>query len=138
MPGGELERDHILLGIAMVLAQLPDSVTEGAWIVAILVFVSITIWKIASDRKMDIPTRMAGYAYAAYFLILGGIALWSNGDFLRISRMLFIGGASLVVFGLGAVRFCPADLAEWIKQELEQSNQVRNGSNKGSGMNYGT
>jgi excisionase family DNA binding protein len=38
----------------------------------------------------------------------------------------------------GAVRFCPADLAEWIKKEIEQSNQARNGSNRGDGMNYGT
>jgi excisionase family DNA binding protein len=38
----------------------------------------------------------------------------------------------------GAVRFCPADLAEWIKKEIEQSNRARNGSNGGSGMNYGT
>ncbi len=38
----------------------------------------------------------------------------------------------------GAVRFCPSELAEWIKQELEQSNQARNGSNKGNGVNYGT
>jgi excisionase family DNA binding protein len=38
----------------------------------------------------------------------------------------------------GAVRFCPADLAEWIKKEIEQSNQARNRSNGASGMNYGT
>jgi excisionase family DNA binding protein len=38
----------------------------------------------------------------------------------------------------GAVRFCPADLAEWIKKEIEQSNQARNGSNRGNSMNYGT
>jgi len=38
----------------------------------------------------------------------------------------------------GAIRFCPADLAEWIKKEIEQSNQARNGSNRGNGMNYGT
>jgi excisionase family DNA binding protein len=36
----------------------------------------------------------------------------------------------------GAVRFCPAELAEWIKKEIEQSNQARNGSNGGNGMNY--
>lgn len=38
----------------------------------------------------------------------------------------------------GAVRFCPAELAEWIKKEIEQSNQARNAHNKGNGMNYGT
>ena len=38
----------------------------------------------------------------------------------------------------GAVRFCPAELAEWIKKEIEQSNQARNARNKGSGLNYGT
>ena len=38
----------------------------------------------------------------------------------------------------GAVRFCPADLAEWIKKEIEQSNQARSGSNGGNSMNYGT
>jgi len=38
----------------------------------------------------------------------------------------------------GAVRFCPADLAEWIKKEIEQSNQARNRSNGANGMNYGT
>jgi excisionase family DNA binding protein len=38
----------------------------------------------------------------------------------------------------GAVRFCPADLAEWIKKEIEQSNQARNRSNGGNGMNYST
>ncbi len=38
----------------------------------------------------------------------------------------------------GAVRFCPAELAEWIKQEIEQANRKRNGSSGGSGMKYGT
>jgi excisionase family DNA binding protein len=38
----------------------------------------------------------------------------------------------------GAIRFCPTELAEWIKKELEQSNQARNGSNKGNGMNFTT
>jgi excisionase family DNA binding protein len=37
----------------------------------------------------------------------------------------------------GAVRFCPAELAEWIRKEIEQSNQARNGSNGGNGMNCG-
>ena len=38
----------------------------------------------------------------------------------------------------GAIRFCPAELAEWIKKELEQSNQARNAPNKGTGLNYPT
>jgi excisionase family DNA binding protein len=38
----------------------------------------------------------------------------------------------------GAVRFCPAEVAEWIKKEIEQSNQARNGSNGRSGVNFGT
>jgi excisionase family DNA binding protein len=38
----------------------------------------------------------------------------------------------------GAIRFCPADLAEWIKKEIEQSNQARNGSNGRNDMNYRT
>ncbi len=29
----------------------------------------------------------------------------------------------------GAVRFCPSDLAEWIKQEIDESARKRNGSN---------
>lgn len=29
----------------------------------------------------------------------------------------------------GAVRFCPAEVAEWIKKEIDQSNHARNGSN---------
>jgi hypothetical protein len=36
------------------------------------------------------------------------------------------------------VRFCPADLAEWIKKEVERSNQARNGTNEGNSMNYRT
>src|SRR6266849_3179104 len=70
------------------------------WIVAILVFVSISLWKGASDRKMDLPNRMAGYTYAVYFMILGGVAFWNSGDVLRISRVLFITGAALVALGL--------------------------------------
>ena len=38
----------------------------------------------------------------------------------------------------GAVRFCPAELAEWIKQEIEQANRKRNGSSGGNAMKYGT
>lgn len=38
----------------------------------------------------------------------------------------------------GAVRFCPADLAEWIKQEIEESSRKRNDSTGGNGMKYGT
>jgi excisionase family DNA binding protein len=38
----------------------------------------------------------------------------------------------------GAVRFCPADLAEWIKKEIDESARKRNGSNGGNGMKYGT
>jgi excisionase family DNA binding protein len=38
----------------------------------------------------------------------------------------------------GAVRFSPAELAEWIKQEIEQANLKRNGSSGGNGMKYGT
>jgi excisionase family DNA binding protein len=38
----------------------------------------------------------------------------------------------------GAVRFCPAELAEWIKQEIEQANRKRNGSSGGNDMKYGT
>ena len=38
----------------------------------------------------------------------------------------------------GAVRFCPAEVAEWIKKEINQSNQARNAHNKENGMNYGT
>jgi len=38
----------------------------------------------------------------------------------------------------GAIRFCPAELAEWIKKELEQSNQARNAPNKGNSLNYPT
>jgi excisionase family DNA binding protein len=38
----------------------------------------------------------------------------------------------------GAIRFCPADLAEWIKKEIEGSTQTRSGPNKGNGLNYPT
>ena len=38
----------------------------------------------------------------------------------------------------GAVRFCPAEVAEWIKKEINQSNQAGNAHNKENGMNYGT
>ena len=38
----------------------------------------------------------------------------------------------------GAVRFCPADLAEWIKQEIDESARKRNGSTGETGMRYGT
>lgn len=38
----------------------------------------------------------------------------------------------------GAVRFCPADLAEWIKQEIAESTRKRSGSTGGTGMKYGT
>ena len=38
----------------------------------------------------------------------------------------------------GAVRFCPADLAEWIKHEIDESARKRNGSSGGPGMKYGT
>jgi hypothetical protein len=38
----------------------------------------------------------------------------------------------------GAVRFCPAYLAEWIKQEIAESSRKRNGSIGGNGMKYGT
>lgn len=38
----------------------------------------------------------------------------------------------------GAIRFCPADLAEWINKEIEESTQGRNGPNKGNGLNYPT
>ena len=34
--------------------------------------------------------------------------------------------------------FFPAELAEWIKQEIEQANRKRNGSNGGTSMKYGT
>ena len=34
----------------------------------------------------------------------------------------------------GAVRFCPADLAEWIKQEIADSARKRDGSTTGSGQ----
>ena len=37
----------------------------------------------------------------------------------------------------GAIRFCPADLAEWIKKEIEESTQARN-STDGSGLKLGT
>ena len=38
----------------------------------------------------------------------------------------------------GAVRFCPADLAEWIKQEIDESARKRNGSSGGNGVKYRT
>lgn len=38
----------------------------------------------------------------------------------------------------GAVRFCPADLAEWIKQEIDESSRKRNGSTGGNDVQYGT
>jgi excisionase family DNA binding protein len=38
----------------------------------------------------------------------------------------------------GAVRFCTADLAEWIKQEIAELSRKRNGSSGGNGMKYGT
>jgi len=38
----------------------------------------------------------------------------------------------------GAVRFCPAELAEWIKKELDRSNRARNPPTNGDGMKYGT
>ena len=38
----------------------------------------------------------------------------------------------------GAVRFCPADLAAWIKQEIDESTRKRNGSTGDNGMKYGT
>ena len=38
----------------------------------------------------------------------------------------------------GAVRFFPADFAEWIKQEIVESSRKRNGSSGGNGMKYGT
>ena len=36
----------------------------------------------------------------------------------------------------GAVRFCPAELAEWIKREIEESARKRNGSNGVNRINY--
>lgn len=36
----------------------------------------------------------------------------------------------------GAIRFCPHDLAEWIKKDIEK-NKARRGSNGGNSMNYG-
>lgn len=38
----------------------------------------------------------------------------------------------------GAIRFCPADLAEWIKKEIEESTQARNSNGSGSGLKLGT
>jgi len=38
----------------------------------------------------------------------------------------------------GAVRFCPADLAEWIKQEIAESARKRNGSSGGQSTKFGT
>lgn len=38
----------------------------------------------------------------------------------------------------GAIRFCPADLAEWIKKEIEESTQARNSNGNGSGLKLGT
>ena len=37
----------------------------------------------------------------------------------------------------GAIRFCPAELAEWIKKEILESTQRRN-SNDGNRPNLGT
>jgi excisionase family DNA binding protein len=37
----------------------------------------------------------------------------------------------------GAIRFCPAELAEWIKKEIQQSTQPRNASNNGGGVKFG-
>jgi excisionase family DNA binding protein len=38
----------------------------------------------------------------------------------------------------GAIRFCPADLAEWIKKEIEESTHARNSNGNGSGLKLGT
>ena len=38
----------------------------------------------------------------------------------------------------GAIRFCPADLAEWIKKEIEESTQTRNSNGNRSGLKLGT
>ena len=38
----------------------------------------------------------------------------------------------------GAIRFCPADLAEWIKKEIEESTQARNSNDSGNGLKLGT
>lgn len=38
----------------------------------------------------------------------------------------------------GAIRFCPAELAEWIKKEIQLSTQPRNTSNNGGGVKFGT
>lgn len=37
----------------------------------------------------------------------------------------------------GAIRFCPADLADWIKKEIAQ-NQARNSPDNGEGLKHVT
>jgi excisionase family DNA binding protein len=38
----------------------------------------------------------------------------------------------------GSIRFCPADLAEWIKKDIEQSTQMRNLNGNRNGLKFGT
>ena len=38
----------------------------------------------------------------------------------------------------GAIRFCPAELAEWIKKEIQQSTQGRNSNGNGNGLKFGS
>jgi len=37
-----------------------------------------------------------------------------------------------------AIRFCPAEIAEWIKKEIQQSTQGRNSTSAGDGLKLGT
>lgn len=38
----------------------------------------------------------------------------------------------------GAIRFCPAEIAAWIKKEIDRSTQPRNPNGNGSGLKFGT
>jgi excisionase family DNA binding protein len=38
----------------------------------------------------------------------------------------------------GAIRFCPADLAEWIRKDIEQSTHPKNPNGNGSSLKFGT
>jgi len=38
----------------------------------------------------------------------------------------------------GSIRFCPADLAEWIRRDIEQSTHPKNPNGNGNSLKFGT
>lgn len=66
------------------------------WIIAILIILSIVIWKASKSLG---PKMLIGRTCAVYFMILAGADFW-YGDFLRSSKPLFFIGIGLAIVGL--------------------------------------